>query len=75
MNWAEEFLLDLQQEERPLEQYLEEFLSVLHLVSWSDAMINANFRLGLKEDKLFCSITPEDCYRPVAEFFNHVFFG
>ncbi|KAL0200403.1 hypothetical protein M9458_003590, partial [Cirrhinus mrigala] len=72
MFWAEEFLMNIRQAERPLEQYVEEFLSVFHLVSWSDAMINACFQMGLNYDKLFCSITPDDCRKPVAEFINHV---
>ncbi len=33
MDWAEDFLLNIQQEGRPLEQYVEEFLSVFHLVN------------------------------------------
>ncbi|KAL0163795.1 hypothetical protein M9458_039548 [Cirrhinus mrigala] len=64
--------MNIQQAERPLEQYVEEFLSVLHLVSWSDSMINACFQMGLKDDRLFCSVTPDDCHRPVAEFINYV---
>ncbi|KAL0161264.1 hypothetical protein M9458_044989, partial [Cirrhinus mrigala] len=72
MFWAEEFLMNIQQVERPLEQYVEEFLSVFHLVGWSDAMINECFQMGLYDDKLFCSITPDDCRKPVAEFINHV---
>ncbi|KAL1268587.1 hypothetical protein QQF64_033950 [Cirrhinus molitorella] len=31
MNWAEDYLLDIQQEGKPLEQYVDEFLSILHL--------------------------------------------
>ncbi|KAL0153010.1 hypothetical protein M9458_051680 [Cirrhinus mrigala] len=31
MFWAEEILMNIQQAERPLEQYVEEFLSVIHL--------------------------------------------
>ncbi len=72
MNWDEEFLFTLQQEERLLEQYVEEFLIVLNLVSWSDSMINITFRMGLKEDNLFCRITPDNCSRPVADFLNYV---
>ncbi|KAL0195075.1 hypothetical protein M9458_008647, partial [Cirrhinus mrigala] len=72
MFWAEEFLWNIQQAERPLEHYVEEFLSVVHLVSWSDAMINACFCIGLNDAKLFRSITPDDCRRPVAEFINFV---
>ncbi|KAL0172557.1 hypothetical protein M9458_032868 [Cirrhinus mrigala] len=72
MFWAEDFIMNIQQAERPLEQYVEEFLSVVHLVSWSDAMINACFQMGLNNDKLFCSITPDDCHKPVAEFINYV---
>ncbi|KAL0172259.1 hypothetical protein M9458_032570, partial [Cirrhinus mrigala] len=52
--------------------YVEEFLSVFHLVSWSDAMINACFQIGLNDDKLFCSITPDNCRKLVAEFINYV---
>ncbi|KTG40097.1 hypothetical protein cypCar_00023459 [Cyprinus carpio] len=33
MNWTEDFLLEFQQEGRPLERYVEEFLSVLHLIT------------------------------------------
>ncbi|KAL0195167.1 hypothetical protein M9458_008739, partial [Cirrhinus mrigala] len=72
MFWAEEILMNIQQAERLLEQYVEEFLSVIHLVSWSDAMINACFQIGLNDDKLFCSITADDCRRPVADFINYV---
>ncbi|KAL0184346.1 hypothetical protein M9458_020042, partial [Cirrhinus mrigala] len=72
MFWAEEFLMNIQQAERPLEQYVEEYLNVLHLVSWSDSMINACFQMGRKDDQLFCSVTPDDCRRPVAEFINHI---
>ncbi|KAL0161628.1 hypothetical protein M9458_045353, partial [Cirrhinus mrigala] len=61
MFWAEEFLFNV-----------EEFLSVLHLVSWIDAMINACFQMGLNDDQLFCSVTPDDCRKPVAEFSNFV---
>ncbi|KAL0180354.1 hypothetical protein M9458_025796, partial [Cirrhinus mrigala] len=28
--WAEEFLMNIQQVERPLEQYVKEFLSIFH---------------------------------------------
>ncbi|KAL0195000.1 hypothetical protein M9458_008572, partial [Cirrhinus mrigala] len=28
--------------------------------------------MGLKDDQLFCSVTPDDCRRPVAEFINHI---
>ncbi|KAL0195734.1 hypothetical protein M9458_009306, partial [Cirrhinus mrigala] len=72
MLWAEEFLFNIQQAERPLEQYVEEFLNVLYLVSLSDAMINTCFQMGQNYDKLFCSITSDDCRKPVAEFINHV---
>ncbi|KAL0172253.1 hypothetical protein M9458_032564, partial [Cirrhinus mrigala] len=64
--------MNIQQAERPLEQYVEKFLSVVHLVSWSNAMINTCFQMGLNDDKLFCSITPDDCRKPVAEFINYV---
>ncbi|KAL0203391.1 hypothetical protein M9458_001409 [Cirrhinus mrigala] len=72
MLWAEEFLFNIQQAERPLERYVEEFLSVVHLVSWSDATINVCFQMGLNDDKLFSLITPDDCRKPVAEFINLV---
>ncbi|KAL0171596.1 hypothetical protein M9458_031907, partial [Cirrhinus mrigala] len=72
MFWAEEFLFNIQQADKPLEQYVEEFLSVLHLVSWSDSTINACFQMGLKDDQLFCSLTPDDCCKPIADFINHV---
>ncbi|KAL0168604.1 hypothetical protein M9458_036826, partial [Cirrhinus mrigala] len=72
MFWAEDFLMNIQQAERPLEQYVEEFLSFVHLVSWSDVVINACFQMGLNDDKLFCSITPDDCPKPIAEFINYV---
>ncbi|KAL0150360.1 hypothetical protein M9458_054362 [Cirrhinus mrigala] len=72
MLWAEDFLFNIQQAERPLEHYVEEFLSVVHLVSWSDATVNACFQMGLNDDKLFNLITPDDCRKPVAEFINHV---
>ncbi|KAL0147474.1 hypothetical protein M9458_057214 [Cirrhinus mrigala] len=72
MLWAEDFLFNIQQAERLLEHYVEEFLSVVHLVSWSDATINTCFQIGLNDDKLFNLITPEDCRKPVAEFINHV---
>ncbi|KAL0195100.1 hypothetical protein M9458_008672 [Cirrhinus mrigala] len=72
MFWAEEILFNIQQAERPLEHCVEEFLSVVHLVSWSDAMINACFQMGLNDDN-FCSITPDDCCKPKVEFINYVF--
>ncbi|KAL0182050.1 hypothetical protein M9458_021425, partial [Cirrhinus mrigala] len=72
MLWAEDFLFNIQQAERPLEHYVEEFLSVVHLVSWSDATINACFQMGLNDDRLFRSIAPDDCHKPVAEFINYV---
>ncbi|KAL0181845.1 hypothetical protein M9458_021220, partial [Cirrhinus mrigala] len=72
MLWAEDFLFNIQQAERPLEHYVEEFLSVVHLVSWSDATINTCFQMGLNDDRLFCSITPDDCRKPVAEIINYV---
>ncbi|KAL0197507.1 hypothetical protein M9458_006047, partial [Cirrhinus mrigala] len=72
MPWAEDYLWNIQQAERPLEKYVEEFLSVVHLVSWSDAMINACFQMGLNNDKLFRSITPDDCRKPVVEIINYV---
>ncbi len=50
INWVEEFLFTLQQVGRPLGQYVDEFLSMLHLMSWRDSLINASFRMGLKED-------------------------
>ncbi|KAL0172999.1 hypothetical protein M9458_033310, partial [Cirrhinus mrigala] len=72
MLWAEDFLFNIQQVERPLEHYVEEFLSVVHLVSWTDATINACFQMGPNDDRLFHSITPDDCRKPVAEFINYV---
>ncbi len=72
MNWAEEFLFTLQQEGRLLDQYMEEFLSVLHLVSWNDTMINTSFQMGLKENRLFCFLSPDNCCRPVADLINYV---
>ncbi|KAL0195071.1 hypothetical protein M9458_008643, partial [Cirrhinus mrigala] len=72
MFWAEEILFNIQEAERPLEHCVEDFLSVVHLVSWNDAMINACFQMGLNDDK-FCSITPDDCCKPKAEFINYVF--
>ncbi|KAL0151702.1 hypothetical protein M9458_053001 [Cirrhinus mrigala] len=59
MFWAEEFLFNIQQADRPLEEYVEEFLSILNL-------------MGLNDDQLFCSVTPDDCRKPVAEFINYV---
>ncbi|KAL0150805.1 hypothetical protein M9458_053887 [Cirrhinus mrigala] len=72
MTWAEDLLLNLQQGERSLEVYVEEFLSVYHLVRWSDKMVNACFQMGLKDDRLFQLISPNDYYRPVADFINFV---
>ncbi|KAL0204487.1 hypothetical protein M9458_002505, partial [Cirrhinus mrigala] len=69
---AEERIMNIRQAERPLDYYVEEFLSFCHLVSWSDAMINMCFLMGLNDDKLFCSITPEDRCKPVAELINYV---
>ncbi|KAL0161854.1 hypothetical protein M9458_041250, partial [Cirrhinus mrigala] len=28
--------------------------------------------MGLNDDRLFRSITPDDCRKPIAEFINHV---
>ncbi|KAL0153795.1 hypothetical protein M9458_050926, partial [Cirrhinus mrigala] len=52
------------QEDKPLEQYVEEFLSVLHLVRC--------YQMELKDDQLSCSLTPDDRRRPVADFINYV---
>ncbi len=41
-------------------------------MSWSDHTVNACFRMGLKDDNLFLFLTPDDCYRPVADFINYV---
>ncbi len=70
MKWAEDFILNIQQDGRPLERYVEEFLSVVHLVSWSDHMVNACFRMGLDDDSLFRFLSTDDCYRPVVNFIN-----
>ncbi len=51
---------------------MEEFLGVVHLVSWSDHMVNACFRMGLDDDSLFQILSPDNCYRPVADFINYV---
>ncbi len=72
MNWAEDFIFHFQQEGQPLERYVEEFLSVLHLVIWSDHTVNACFRMGIDDDNLFRFLSPVDCYRPVADFINYV---
>ncbi len=70
LDWAEDFLLNIQQEGRPLEQYVEEFLSVFHLVNWSGHMINACLWMGLDDDNLFWFLSPDDWYRPVADFIH-----
>ncbi|KAL0170615.1 hypothetical protein M9458_035211, partial [Cirrhinus mrigala] len=66
-----ERITSLRQAERPLEQFVEEFLSLYHLVSWNDAMINTCFLMGLKDESLVCSIAYEERCKPVAEFINH----
>ncbi|KAL0176345.1 hypothetical protein M9458_028675, partial [Cirrhinus mrigala] len=72
MNWTEDFLLEFRHKGRSLEQYVEEFLSLLHLVRWNNSMINASFRMGTDNDYLFCFLTPADCRKPIADFINYV---
>ncbi|KAL0148890.1 hypothetical protein M9458_055805 [Cirrhinus mrigala] len=69
---AEEKIMNIRRAGRPLEQYVEEFLDVCHLVSWNDPMINTCFLMGLNDDQLQCSISFEDRCKPVAEFINLV---
>ncbi|XP_067243657.1 uncharacterized protein [Chanodichthys erythropterus] len=47
---ADERLCLLRQSGRPLERYVEEFLEVSYLVSWTDACLNAVFLMGLDKD-------------------------
>ncbi|ROL45267.1 hypothetical protein DPX16_17878 [Anabarilius grahami] len=47
---ADERLCRLRQGGRPLERYVEEFLEVSNLVSWTDACINVVFLMGLDKD-------------------------
>ncbi|ROL53100.1 hypothetical protein DPX16_8042 [Anabarilius grahami] len=47
---ADERLCRLRQSGRPLERYVEEFLEVSYLVSWTDACLNAVFLMGLDKD-------------------------
>lgn len=46
-----------------------------HLVSWSDAMINACFQMGLNDDHLFQFPSPGNCYRlQTYNFINYVLY-
>ncbi|ROJ13830.1 hypothetical protein DPX16_19705 [Anabarilius grahami] len=47
---VDERLCRLRQGGRPLERYVEEFLEVSNLVSWTDACINVVFLMGLDRD-------------------------
>ncbi|KAL1258884.1 hypothetical protein QQF64_009461 [Cirrhinus molitorella] len=71
-NWAEDYLMNIHQGDQPLEEYVEDFLSVLDQVRCSDSMINACFRMGLKDDCLFHIRTLDVCRKSVVDFLNYV---
>ncbi|ROJ08800.1 hypothetical protein DPX16_3110 [Anabarilius grahami] len=50
---AEERLCRLRQSGRPLERYVEEFLEVCYLVSWTDASLNAVFLMCMGKNSFF----------------------
>ncbi|KAL1255445.1 hypothetical protein QQF64_013506 [Cirrhinus molitorella] len=71
-NWAEDYIMDMQQGDEPLEQYVEDFLSMLDQVRCSDSMINACFQMGLKDYRLFQILTPGVCHKSIADFLNYI---
>ncbi|KAK2916425.1 hypothetical protein Q8A67_000799 [Cirrhinus molitorella] len=49
MGWAEEYLSTIRQDGQPLEQYVEEYVELSHLVIWSERMLSVCFLMGLDE--------------------------
>ncbi|ROL42564.1 hypothetical protein DPX16_13971 [Anabarilius grahami] len=67
---VEDRLWMLRQDDRPLEQYVEEFAELSSQVSWPDAILNSCFLRGLDEDTIrFCE--PE-CLYSLVESINLV---
>ncbi len=57
---AEDKLWELRQVGRKLERYVEDFLKIVHQLSWPDAALGACFLLGLDSDTIRCELTVSD---------------
>ncbi len=57
---AEDKLWELRQVGRKLQRYVEDFLKIVHQLSWPDAALGACFLLGLDSDTIRCELTVSD---------------
>ncbi len=57
---AEDKLWDLRQAGWKLEWYVEDFLELVHQLSWPDAALGACFLLGLDSDMIRCELLVSD---------------
>ncbi len=69
---AEDKLWGLRQAGRKLERYVEDFIELVHQLSWPDAALVACFQLGLDSETIHCELPVYEF--PLVELINLILF-